>query len=431
MLISLIPFFILGYFLFFLKNNRLNNLLTGLIFVSFFVFATNYTSFGFEFNIFRYLHRIIGSLIAITIVFHVFKYRINVFKELMPRMLALFFLALLLSFIGNDIYVEYYVRYVRNFIFISFIVLYLYYMLDSNEKLEELMSLIVAITLILSCFIVLEIVQNGWGHKAELFYPNRNYLAYSLLPGFIWSFHSKSKYKWLSLCLIAFAIFLTTSRAVELSVVFSIFLYVFFRQYKLVYVTSGSIVAIAILVLFFDQIVLNQNFSNIRYVLAKISVNAFQENPINGMGYGQFKKNYSNYIDQDIIKMKNEEINEKIHINRPDFPNIDKYLQELPKENRDYIMNFGEKEQMTHNDLLTVVAELGLLGIACTVFLFYKLYIELQKLILHNREYFYLSISLIGGSLIFSLLHNNLTTFVFWFVIFIPFIMNRNYEKTT
>jgi hypothetical protein len=88
-----------------------------------------------------------------------------------------------------------------------------------------------------------------------------------------------------------------------------------------------------------------------------------------------------------------------------------------------------ETEKMTHNDLLTVVAELGLLGLMFLVFVFYKLYLELRKLLLHDRNYFFLSISLIGGSLIFSLLHNNLTSFVFWFVLFIPFIMNRNYKK--
>ena len=84
---------------------------------------------------------------------------------------------------------------------------------------------------------------------------------------------------------------------------------------------------------------------------------------------------------------------------------------------------------MTHNDLLTVIVELGLIGLAFLLFLFYKLYLELKKLLLHNREHFFLSIGLISGSFIFSLFHNNLTSFVFWFVIFIPFIMNRNYKK--
>ena len=85
---------------------------------------------------------------------------------------------------------------------------------------------------------------------------------------------------------------------------------------------------------------------------------------------------------------------------------------------------------MTHNDLLTVISELGLIGILFVVILFYKIYLELKRLLLHNRTNYYLSIALIGSSLIFSFFHNNMTSFMFWFVIFIPFIMNRNYQIT-
>ena len=104
----------------------------------------------------------------------------------------------------------------------------------------------------------------------------------------------------------------------------------------------------------------------------------------------------------------------------------------MSEENRDFIINkqVKGKELMTHNDLLTVIGELGLVGLAFLFFLFYKLYLELKKLLLHSRNNYFLSIALICGSFIFSLFHNNLTSFVFWFVIFIPFIMNRNYEKT-
>jgi len=432
MINNLIPIFSIFYFLFFLKSNRLNNVLTSLIFISFFVFATNYIDIGLEIDIFRYLHRIIGVLAAIALVYHIFRNRINFFKELVPRILALFFLVLLLSFIGNDIYAEYYAHYVRNFIFISSIVVYLYYMLDSKEKLEELMSLIVAITLILSCFVVLEVVQNGWGNKIKLFYSNNSYLAYALFLGFICSFNSQSKYKWFGLCLITFAIFATSSRAVELSVVFSTLVYVYSRQYKLVYLAPGLLVVIAVLVLFFEQIVSNQHISNVRYMITKITLNVFQENPINGIGYGQFRKKFHHYIDEDIFLMSTNEISDAFFINNPNSPLIKNSKYEAMSESdKEFILSHvNRREKMTHNDVLTIVADLGLLGIACTVFLFYKLYIELQKLILHNRGYFFFSIELIGGSLIFSLFHNNLTSFVFWFVLFIPFIMNRNYIKT-
>ena len=447
MINSLIPFVVVGYFLFFLKNNRLNNILTGLIFVSFFAFSTNYDHFGFDFYIFRYLHRSIGVLVVIALALHIFRHRVNVFKELVPRILALFVLAILLSFIGNDIDVPNYIHYVRNFIFISSIVVYLYYLIDSRAKLEELFGLIIAITVILSCFMVLEVLQNAWMSdiRKSLNFGNANYLAYALFPGFVLTvFSKKSYFMWFFAPLVIFAIFASGSRAVELSSIFVIFLYVYQRLNKKIYLIPVVIGVIAILVLFFNQIMTNKNFdlykksryvlansSNIevRQALSKIALNIFQEHPINGIGYGQFMSKFRNYIDSDIIEMKNIEINDTLKGYQGDFPKS-VLLSSMNPKRLEYEGLYISPEKMTHNDLLTVVAELGLLGIACVVFLFYKLYIELQKLLLHNRDYFFLSIGLIGSSLLFSLFHNNLTSFVFWFVLFIPFIMNRNYIKT-
>ena len=57
-------------------------------------------------------------------------------------------------------------------------------MIDSRAKLEELFGLIIAITVILSCFMVLEVLQNGWnaGYRKSLNFGNANYFAYALFP---------------------------------------------------------------------------------------------------------------------------------------------------------------------------------------------------------------------------------------------------------
>ena len=176
------------------------------------------------------------------------------------------------------------------------------------------------------------------------------------------------------------------------------------------------------LVLFFDTIVIKQKIDGTRLVISKIVLNAFSENPINGLGYGQFHTHFYQYVDQDIIDMQNYEFQDAIQ-------SFDESVsdEELLFEG---ITNRA-LEKMTHNDFYTVIAELGLVGLAFLIFLFYKLYAELKKLLLYSRNNFFLSIGLIVGSLIFSMLHNNLTSFVFWFVLFVPFIMNRNYERTT
>ena len=405
MINDFIPMIVLGYFLLFLKSNHLNNFLTGLIFISYLVFATNYTNYGLDFDIFRYLHRGVGVLVAIALVVYIYRGRVNVFKEQTVIILALFLLTLLLSFIGNDIYMAYYIHYVRNFVFVASIVAYLYFVLDSNDKLEELFKLIVAITILLAVFIVVEVLQIGWG-RAWLFYSNPNYLGYALLPGLVLVIFSKQNYKQLIVPLIIFSIFATGSRAAELSVVFIVLLFIFFniKQLNKSYLAVSLLIVISTLILFFDKIVTNQDFNGTRGVLAKISLNVFNEHPINGMGYGQFRKSFSRYVDEDIRKIGNIE--------------IEKALAE-------------NAEKMTHNDFLTIVAELGLIGLVFVIFLFYKLYGELKKLLLHSRNNYFLSIGLIGSSLIFSLFHNNLTSFVFWFILFVPFIMNRNYEKTS
>ena len=98
MINNFIPIIVLGYFLYYLINSRLNNILTGLIFVSFFIFATNYTNYGLDFDIFRYLHRFIGILVVIALIFHIFRNKVNVFKELMPRILTLFFFGIAIKF---------------------------------------------------------------------------------------------------------------------------------------------------------------------------------------------------------------------------------------------------------------------------------------------------------------------------------------------
>ena len=405
MINDLIPIFAIGYFFLFLRSNHANNILTGLIFISYFVFATNYTNYGLDFDIFRYLHRGVGVLVAIALVIYIYRGRVNVFKEQTVIILTLFLLTLLLSFIGNDIYMAYYIHYVRNFVFVASIVAYLYFVLDSNDKLEELFKLIVAITILLAVFIVVEVLQIGWG-RSWLFYSNPNYLGYALLPGLVLVIFSKQNYKQLIVPLIIFSIFATGSRAAELSAVFIVLLFVFFniKQLNKAYLAVSLLIVISTSILFFDKIVTNQDFNGTRGVLAKISLNVFNERPINGMGYGQFRKSFGRYIDEDIRKIGNIE--------------IEKALAE-------------NAEKMTHNDFLTIVAELGLIGLVFVIFLFYKLYGELNKLLLHSRNNYFLSIGLIGGSLIFSLFHNNLTSFVFWFILFAPFIMNRNYEKTS
>jgi len=235
-LISLLPIISLVWYFNFIKNNNLNSVLTSLIFFSFFMFATNYRHYGLEIDIYRYLHRAIGILVSLAVIWHVLKNRVIIYQE-KPILILVFFLStLLLSYLSNDLNMDYYIYYVRNFVFIALIVSYLIFEVNTNSKIEELFKLILSLTLILSLGVVYEItsisegISLNWGIRASIFYSNPNYLAFALLPGFVVSIFSDTKYKWVMMILIIFAILATGSRSVQLAVIAIMIIFLFIKN---------------------------------------------------------------------------------------------------------------------------------------------------------------------------------------------------------
>ena len=272
---EIIPLISFIWFLYFFKNNRCNSFLTSLIFFSFFIFATNYSHFGLDIPIFRYLHRLIGVFTCIFVVIFVLRNKNSFLKDQVPLLIILLFFSILLSYIGNDLDVKNYLHYLRNYIFISGIVLYLYLNIDNNDKLEEVFKLIASITLILSvCLIIEKLFSNSFFSKASLFYPNSNYLAYALLPGFAICFFSLGKYNWLKVVLIFFGI-LSTGSISSLIAAQSIF--IIFSIYKKNYYLIFSVI---IVFLIFSSYILHYkiNFgSDARAIIYQISFNIFKK----------------------------------------------------------------------------------------------------------------------------------------------------------
>mgnify|MGYP000209177993 CR=1 FL=1 len=311
--------------------------------------------------------------------------------------------------------------------------------MDSNNKLDELFKFILYISVFLSIFMIYELIVNDptflidatwyqkWGRRISLFYSNPNYLAFALILGFVLSLYSSSRYKLLMTLLILLAIFSTGSRSVELSVVFVILIFIVYKDLKKTHliVSICSVFIVIYLSLFssiqiFDRIITNVNMDKSRFAFVLITKNILKEEPINGIGYGQFRLKYIDYIDQNIIDLDVSGINDAIHSYNENLDEND--LDSLGIESR-YI------EIMTHNDLLTIAAELGAIGLIFLFYVFYKLYFEYRTLFKLNRHYFFVVLSMTTSSLIFSIFHNNLTSFVFWFILFLPFIINRNYQK--
>ena len=412
MIINLIPFFIILYLLYFFKSNRLNNVLSITLIVSFYLFATNYTHFGLDISIFRYLHRLIGTLAVVVLIFYIFRNHHSLLKDHVPWVMALFLFSILLSYLGNNINFESYYHYLRNYIFISAVVLYLYFHIDTNEKLEEIFVLISIISLILSfCLIFEKLISRDLIYRAGLFYPNSNYLAYALIPGFVFQIFSFDKYKWVKVPIITLGIFSTSSISSLIGVFFVFLVFLIYIKKKVLFLIA---LTLSILLSFsYLETNIKNNNSDVRKIISRIVLNVAKQNPINGIGYGQFVTKFALYVDKEIY-------------------------EDAPSELKDILVGhyyaFGDslsvaQEKMTHNDLLTIISELGLIGLSVVIFLFYRIYQQLKKLLLYNRQYYYLSISLIVGSLVFSMFHNNLTSLMFWFLIYIPFIINKNNEK--
>jgi len=404
-LIGGVPLIVIAYFIHFRKNYNSNNILVIMIFMSYMIFATNYENYGLNFDLFRYVHKFIGIILALSLIYYVLKSGFKILQNPVTLLLFLFLGVVFLSYINNDVYLSNYIHYTRNFIFISIIILYIFFKIRTNGQLDELFHFIVNITLILSFFVIIEIIIRGNITRVFLFYPNPNYLSLSLLFGFSILLFLDTKYKFFKIALVLLAIYFTESRAVEVAVLLLFLIYIFKNRtlINFKYYILGFISLIIIGNMYFDKLPMKQDIRSVRIGLAQVSIKAFKENVINGIGYGQFRTNFYKYVDDDIIALNYPLINTRA----------------VTKE-----------EVMTHSDLWQIVAELGLLGIGFLIFYFYKLYFELKKLIVINKDYYYISISLIIGSLTFSLVHNNITSFVFWFILFLPFIMTKIHKNS-
>jgi len=422
-LIGGIPFIVVLYLIYFRKQHSSNNILIVLIFLSYMVFATNYENYGLNFDLYRYIHKSIGVLVSLSLIYFCFKNGFDVIKNKISIFIALYLGVICLSYFGNDLYLPHYILYVKNFVFISFIMLFINYKIENQENLNELFKFIIHMTLILSSFVILELILIGGFTRIFLFYPNPNYLAVSLMFGFSILLFSELKFKFLKIVLVISAILLTGSRAIELGVVILLLLFLFKNRekIKIKYILYVFIFFAVIFGFFLEKIpgvkesskqynksniinIINtdKGRGNIRHALGKITFHMLGENPINGIGYGQFRTKYSHYVDEEIINMNISELNIKVA---------------------------KSEELMSHNDLFQIISELGLLGLFFILFYLYHLYYMLKQLIISNKDYFYISISLLVGSLTFSMFHNNITSFVFWFILFVPFIMNKLCEN--
>jgi len=425
------PFLGFSYWIvnYFFKKNKANVILTAVI-VSYIFFSTNYENFGLSFDPYRLTHRFIGVVAILLFGFYLLKnknYRI-ISTEI--TLYVFFGMAIVFSYIGNEININHYLHYARNYFYVGAIALLFCYMIDSLEKLNEVFVFYINSLIILSPGILLGLSSIGW-HRESLFFSNPNYLAYIFLPAIAYLLFSKIKYKSIIFLIFSLSIFTTGSRSAVAALILIIFVYLIYKfNIRITLKTTLTYILISFcLFIIFTQIsiktisgtyrVLDNTINFSRIVSSLLAANMFIENPINGIGYGQFRTKFHLYMTEDIRNLNNSEFNEASLSWDPELD--DKFF--IDKEGRNL-------EKMTHNDFVSIIAETGIIGL---IFLFIYFYIVLKKvkqIMIKNRAIYFMSICLILPTVFFSFFHNNMNSFMFWLILYIPIIFHRIlYEK--
>ena len=127
-----------------------------------------------------------------------------------------------------------------------------------------------------------------------------------------------------------------------------------------------------------------------RVLFAKVAIRMAGDHPVNGVGWGRFISEYSNYT-----SVAERSLGVRVRFENPEM-----------------------RRRVTHNDYLRILAELGWVAFSsCLVFSLYSLVI-LWRHRAFGIEYL---APVYVGMLMFSLGHNNLNGAFFWFVFLLPY----------
>lgn len=236
--------------------------------------------------------------------------------------------------------------------------------------------------------------------RVELTFANPNYYAFFLGAGFCATYSNRRQFLFKSkLIVILIAIFLSGSRA---GLVFPLV------QISWILYNERQYIKILVTVVAFSLILVNMDLDRggatqgsdaERLAFSKIAINMALDNPYNGVGWGRFPSEFSNY-------------------NNVVIESEDGYYLDTSEDDR----------RVTHNDFLRILSELGIFAFISSVcYVIFTFYILLK-----NRG-FYLdySVPVWIGTLIFSLTHNNMNSVFFWIFLFLPWFLNKLTPRNT
>ncbi len=363
------------------------------------LFFTSIAAFSQNFSfIYRNVHQVIQIVIILFSIISIIQRR-RIHSTFIPLFIFLIFIIVSLFSGGIDIDSA---SQTINFIVIFFVTLFLFNTVSEKYLLQKLMSFIGGLGLILAILTIFEFLITGI-MRAEATFANPNYLALYLGISFSIVFYFYSKLKLVSLGLILFAILLTGSRSAILIPLMVIFLNIWKQKFSYKKV-STIIIGILITLLIFNANNSRFNTDGIngsdaeRIQFAIVAYNMILDHPFTGVGWGRFITEFSTY-------------SSGIQIIQAEGGEVDVSTQE---------------RRVTHNDLLRIGAELGLIAL---FFVLIYIFICIYILIIKGGYGLDFIIPIWFGLLLFSLTHNNLNTALSWFFFLMPFFIYKNRWK--
>ena len=383
------------------KNKSTNLRLCALFFTSIACFSQNFSL------IFRELHQLIqlGLLFLFIVIIFSNKRVLKVFYFPLC-FLGFILISLTFSTLDSDSKGQ-----LINFCVVFGVLCFLYLCLKNEEQLVVLLKFIGELAALTAFSGIIEYAL-GISARIEGSFANPNYFA--LFIGVGWApaycYFSKTK-KYIALPIMTLAIILSGSRAALVFPVLFMLWRVYLQSNVLKMLLYGALMALTLTAVLMSGLTRLSSSETSgsdaeRLVFAKIAMNMAIDNPYTGVGWGRFISEFSNYSST-----------------------VDKMILEggtvdASKQDR----------RVTHNDLLRIVAELGVIAFTFTILFLFKT----GWLIYKNKGFGIDSLFPCWcGMLLFSLTHNNLNTAYSWFFILLPWfiyykkINNKSYSVRT
>lgn len=266
--------------------------------------------------------------------------------------------------------------------------------LELPDALAAFMRYYVRLSLLLATFSVIE--WTTFGGRAEVTFSNTNYLGFFLGPAACAALCFPGiRGRWTSWLIISLGIYSTGSRAAMMFPLFAAIAFFSFGGARRVVYASPLLVLFSIVALVVPQPASLTGRTSLegsdleRYTAIEVGWEMIRENPVVGVGWGRFQEEFWTYLGQAESLLPGTSA---IDIN-------------------------SQRDVVSHNDLVRVFAEMG---IPAGFFFCWLIVFAIYAAWRFAGEYKPFVLAVLGGSLVFSLTHNNLNSSLFWYLFLLP-----------